>query len=156
MSLVRLGWARLAILSFRPVYLLTSTNPAIRTIMMLTNPDLTSSEKRPGVNTMNALRKNIYLVHKSKHFTSLIKFGPRLCKVVFAPPVIISNTIFSRPSLFLAVSLLFSRPTIRLFCSLFKFRHVIGWIHHDKVIGHCSELLIRLSYYIHLGYGYHD
>ena len=30
----------------------------------------------------------------------------------------------------------------------------INWrINHDMVVGPCSKLLIRLSYYIHLGYG---
>ena len=39
------------------------------------------------------------------------------------------------------------------FCSLFKVRrHVIGCINHDIVVGLCSDLLIRSSYYIHLRY----
>ena len=40
------------------------------------------------------------------------------------------------------------------FCNLFKVRqHVIGCIDHDIVVGLCSELVMRLSYSIHLGYG---
>ena len=40
------------------------------------------------------------------------------------------------------------------FCSLFKVRrHVIGCINYDIVAGLCSELLMSLSYYIHLGCG---
>ena len=35
------------------------------------------------------------------------------------------------------------------FCSLFKVRHVIGCINNDIVVGLWSELLMRLSYYIH-------
>jgi hypothetical protein len=33
------------------------------------------------------------------------------------------------------------------FCSLFKVRHVIGCTNHDIVVGLCSELFMRLSYY---------
>ena len=44
------------------------------------------------------------------------------------------------------------RPTD--FCIVFKVRrHVIGCINHDIVVGLCSELLMRLSYYIHPGCG---
>ena len=40
------------------------------------------------------------------------------------------------------------------FCSLFKVRrHVIGCINRDIVISLCSELLMMLSYYIHLRFG---
>ena len=43
---------------------------------------------------------------------------------------------------------LFLRPTIRHFYSLFKVRQVvIGCINHDIVVGLCSELFMRLSYY---------
>ena len=51
--------------------------------------------------------------------------------------------------------LLFLRPTIRLFCSqYFKVsRHVIEFINHHIVVDLCSELIMRLFYYIHLRYG---
>ena len=40
------------------------------------------------------------------------------------------------------------------FCSLFMVRwYIIGCINHDIVRGLCSELLMRLFNYIHLGYG---
>ena len=40
------------------------------------------------------------------------------------------------------------------FSSLLKVRrHVIGCINHDIVVGNCSKLPFRLSYYIHLGFG---
>ena len=40
------------------------------------------------------------------------------------------------------------------FWSLFKVKqHVIGCINHDLVVGLCSKLFMRLSHYIHLGYG---
>ena len=40
------------------------------------------------------------------------------------------------------------------FCSRFKVkRHVIGCTNHDIVVGLCSDIFMRLSYYIHLGYG---
>ena len=52
------------------------------------------------------------------------------------------------------VGLDFLRPTIRLVYSLFKARrHVIVCINHAIIVGLCSLLLVRLSYYIHLGYG---
>ena len=42
-------------------------------------------------------------------------------------------------------------PDHQTFCSLFKVRqHVIGCINYDIVVGLCSELLMRISYYIHL------
>ena len=50
------------------------------------------------------------------------------------------NTLF--------VWLLVSRSTIRLFCSLFKVRHIIGWINHDIVVSLCPALLGRLSFYL--------
>ena len=40
------------------------------------------------------------------------------------------------------------------FYSLFKVKwYAIGWINHDMAVGLCSELFMRLSYYIYLGYG---
>ena len=40
------------------------------------------------------------------------------------------------------------------FSSLFKVRwHAIGCVTHDIVVGLYSELFMRLSYYIHQGYG---
>ena len=39
------------------------------------------------------------------------------------------------------------------FRSLFKVRHVIWCINHDIILGLCSELFMRLSYYIRLEYG---
>ena len=53
--------------------------------------------------------------------------------------------------IFLVVLLPVLRPAIGL-CSLFKVRYVIGWINHD-IVGLCSNLLMRLSCYIQLGYG---
>ena len=39
------------------------------------------------------------------------------------------------------------------FCSLFKVRrHVLECMNNEIVVGLCSEPLMRLSYYIHLGY----
>ena len=37
------------------------------------------------------------------------------------------------------------------FCSLFKTCH--GCLNHDIVVGLCYDLVMRLSYYIHLGFG---
>ena len=45
----------------------------------------------------------------------------------------------------------FLRPIIRL-CSLFKVRYIIARINYDNKS--CSELLSRLSYYIHLAFNY--
>ena len=40
------------------------------------------------------------------------------------------------------------------FCSLFNVRrHVIGCINHEIVVHLCSAIFMRLSYYIHLGFG---
>ena len=46
--------------------------------------------------------------------------------------------------------MLVSSPTIRLLCNLFKCH---GCINNATVVGLCSELLMRLSYYIHLRFG---
>ena len=49
--------------------------------------------------------------------------------------------------------MLVSRPTIKL-CSLFQVRHVmIVLCNHARVVGLFSELLMKLFYCIHLGFG---
>ena len=49
------------------------------------------------------------------------------------------------------VWMLVSRPSIRLLQPI-QGQTCHGCINYDKVVGLCSELLIRLSYYIHLGF----
>ena len=50
------------------------------------------------------------------------------------------------------VWLLFLRPTIRLFAVYLRLDSIFIWYsNHDIVVGLCSELFMRLSYYIHLG-----
>ena len=46
-------------------------------------------------------------------------------------------------------------PDHHTFCSLLRSDGMpfIGWINHDIVVGLCPELLMRLSYNFHLGYG---
>ena len=62
-------------------------------------------------------------------------------------------TVFSsdHPTIFCLI-LFYIRPSD--FCYQFKGRrHFIGCFNHDIVIGLCSELHLRLSYYIHPRYG---
>ena len=54
--------------------------------------------------------------------------------------------------LFVSIAFMSNHQT---FCSLFKIRrHIIGCIKNDiVVVGLCSELVVRLSYYMYLVYG---
>ena len=80
-------------------------------------------------------------IDETAKITVLGKSG--LCKVI--------NTVSTTGLSFCLIVFMFDHHT---FCSLSRVRrHIIGCINHDIVVCLCSELHIRLSYYIHLGYG---
>ena len=72
---------------------------------------------------------------------------PQCLKIQFSYP---NTDVFT----FIFCLILFLPSDHQTFCSLFKIRrHDIVCINHEIVIGLCSELLMRLFYYIHPGYG---
>ena len=84
------------------------------------------------------------LIHRMDTF--LFWLRPEICRLKIID--IYKSTFCRKLAIVQFLVRLFLRPTIRLFCNLFKVRrHVIGCINHDIVIGLCSELLMRLSYY---------
>ena len=90
------------------------------------------------------------------HFGKIDKTA-NFTKHIFRELRVYDNLIFSGFSRNVFVKMdLFDCNYVRPlnFFSLFKVRrHVIGCINHDKIIGRCSEQLMRLYYYIHPGYG---
>ena len=88
----------------------------------------------------------LYLYFKVKFESSRVSRQNRHITTLFCMILRLENVVEIGPymDVFLIVVL---RPTIRLFCSLFKIRrHVIGCINHYMVVGICSKILMRLSY----------
>ena len=69
-------------------------------------------------------------------------------------PNILWRVVFNSITEFDSLKVVFFTSDHQTFYSLFKVRqYAMGCINHDIVIGLCSELLMRLSYYNHPGYG---
>ena len=103
-----------------------------------------------GRETMNCLL-HILLSNNTHHFlpekAGLVQCTQRKKTMKFFS----SNSERFYPSIFCLIVFTSDHQT---FSSSFKGRwHVIGSINHNIVMGLCSELLMRLSYYIDPGYG---
>ena len=104
--------------------------------------------------TKNCFTKTVYVTLTSGRYFRYLVWLPKVSQISphRAGKHFQIGEIIQKCVLFVRMLVFHVRPS-NFLGSLFKVRHFMGCINHDIVVGLCSELLMRLSYYINLGYG---